>query len=79
MDEHAQFGLAPVKREGFIYKYDGRDGVFGYMHEGSTFIAKILINMPWYMKPFQKYFREQMISVWMEALLTAGGQSGRTH
>jgi hypothetical protein len=33
MDEHAQFGAAPLKQEGFIYKYDGREGVFGYMSE----------------------------------------------
>jgi hypothetical protein len=79
MDEHAQFGAAPLKQEGFIYKYDGREGVFGYMSEGSKFIASILMDMPWYMRPFRKYFREQMISVWMEALLTAGGKNGRTH
>lgn len=79
MDEHSLFGAAPVKREGYIVAYDGREGVYGYMHEGSRFIADILIDMPWYMRPFRKYFREQMISVWMEALLTAGGERGRTH
>lgn len=64
------FGLAIVKREGYIISYSDGTTCYGFKTIAPRKIKEIVETMPWYLRPFNQIIVRYCHEAWEEALLT---------
>jgi len=65
----SDLGLSQLKPEGFIAEYDGPGITNAYAAARKIHIDRLMVDMPWYLRPFRSLIIDYCEIMWNDALL----------